>query len=481
VAEAGGGKSRLLYEFRQRLAGKRVMYLEGRCLSYGHALPYHPIIDLLRHNCGITEADGPAAVAKKVHMALHEVDMDVETSAASLLQLLGVKEGTERLAALTPEALKTRTVETLRQMSLRGSQRRPLIVEIEDLHWCDTTSEDYLAWLVESVAGAAILLLVTYRPGYRPLWLDKSYATQMARCHLAPQESATVVRSARLHQALPEHLERMIIEKAEGNPFFLEELTRAVLDHADVATDVTVPQTIQGVLMARIDRLPEAPKRLLQTATVLGREFSPHLLEAIWDAARPLEPLLELTRLEFLFARSGAEGPTYEFKHALTQEVAYESLLTTRRQALHAAAGQALTLYVQRLEDAYDRLAYHYASTDNATKAVVYLTRVAEKAARNSAHVEAITHLTRGLELPQTLPATSERSQQELSLHIALGRHCASWARQPLGIRTWHRVWRSTTPSSTAPRRSAMGMTLVWFATALPPGRCGTLAIPTRG
>src|SRR5262245_6751593 len=376
VAEAGGGKSRLLYEFRQRLAGRRVTYLEGRCLSYGHAMPYHPIIDLLRNNCGITDVDGPEAIAGKVQDALHEVGLDVETSAPYLLQLLGVKAGTEPLAVLTPEAIKTRTFETLRQMSLHGSQWCPLVFEIEDLHWCDNTSEDYLTWLVESVAGAAILLLVTYRPGYRPPWLDKSYATQMVLRHLAPQDSMTVVRSARQSQAMPEPLEQMIITKAEGNPFFLEELTRAVLDRADVGTDVTVPDTIQDVLMARIDRLPEASKRLLQTAAVLGREVSPLLLEAIWDGARPLAPLLlELTRQEFLFARASAEGAVYVFKHALTQEVGYESLRTTRRQTLHDAGGHALeTLYAPRLEDAYDRLAYHYARTNNVAKAVAYLT-----------------------------------------------------------------------------------------------------------
>jgi predicted ATPase len=349
--------------------------------------------------------------------------MDVEVSAPYLLQLLGAKGGTESLAVLTPEAIKTRTFETLRQMSLHGSQQRPLIIEIEDLHWCDNISEECLAWLVESVAGTAILLLLTYRPGYRPPWLDKSYATQIALRHLAPQESVTVVRSARQQHALPEPLEQMIIAKAEGNPFFLEELTRAVLDHADVGTDVTVPDTIQDVLMARIDRLPEASKRLLQTAAVLGREISPPLLEALWDGVQPLVPLLlDLTRQEFLFVRASVEGSVYVFKHALTQEVAYESLLTTRRQTLHAAAGQALeTLYALRLEDAYDRLAYHYARADNVAKAVAYLTRVAEKAASHSAHVEAISHLTRALEFLLTLPATPECNQQELTLHIALG------------------------------------------------------------
>src|SRR5262249_38673256 len=135
VAEAGGGKSRLLYEFRQRLQDKHVTYLEGRCLSYGSTMPYHPLIDVLRHNCDITETDSPEAIIEKVRFALQEVGMDTEDSAPYLLQLLGVKEGTESIAAFTPEAIRTRTFDTLRQMSLKGSQRRPLIFEIEDLHW----------------------------------------------------------------------------------------------------------------------------------------------------------------------------------------------------------------------------------------------------------------------------------------------------------------------------------------------------------
>src|SRR5262249_6682983 len=154
---------------------KRVTYLEGRCLSYGSTIPYHPIIDVLRNNCDITETDSPEAIIEKVHLALQEVRMDAEESAPYLLQLLGLKDGTERLAPLTPEAIRTRTFETLKQMSLKGSQLRPLILEIEDLHWIDKTSEAYLASLVESVVGVSLLLLTTYRPGYRPPWIDKSY------------------------------------------------------------------------------------------------------------------------------------------------------------------------------------------------------------------------------------------------------------------------------------------------------------------
>ncbi len=279
VAEAGAGKSRLLYEFRQQLHTRLVTYLEGRCLSYGRSIPYHPIIDIVRHHCGITDADSPAAITEKVRVTLHEVGLEAEDAAPYLLQLLGVKDGTEGLARLTPEAIKTHTFDTLKQMSLQGSQRRPLIFEVEDLHWIDRTSEAYLASLVESMAGAAILLLTTYRPGYRPPWLDKSYAAQLALRSLAPPDAFTVVRSISQHAMLPDHMVQMIVDKGEGNPFFLEELTRAVLDHTTSQTALTVPDTVQGVLMARLDRLQEAPKRLLQTASVLGREFSPQLLD----------------------------------------------------------------------------------------------------------------------------------------------------------------------------------------------------------
>src|SRR5262245_54282341 len=179
VAEAGGGKSRLLYELRQRLQDKRVTYLEGRCLSYGSTIPYHPIVDLLRNNCVLAENESPEHIAEKIHVALQEVGMDPEASAPYLLQLLGVKEGTESIAAFTPEAIRTQTFDTLKQLSLHGSQQRPLIIEIEDLHWLDQTSEAYLSSLIESVMGASILLLTTYRPGYRPPWVEKSYATQV--------------------------------------------------------------------------------------------------------------------------------------------------------------------------------------------------------------------------------------------------------------------------------------------------------------
>jgi class 3 adenylate cyclase/tetratricopeptide (TPR) repeat protein len=411
VAEAGGGKSRLLYEFRQRLQEKGVTYLEGRCLSYGSTIPYHPIVDILRNNCALTENESAEHIAEKVHVALQEVGMDPEKSAPYLLQLLGVKEGTASLAVLTPEAIRTRTFETLTQMSLKGSQQHPLIVEIEDLHWIDHTSQDYLASFVESLPGTPVLLLTTYRPGYRPPWLEKSYATQVALPNLTPQHAVTVVHSTSQQQALPVPLQQVIIEKAQGNPFFLEELTRAVMEHGDPAAALDVPDTIQGVLSARIDRLPEDTKRLVQTAAVLGRAFSPRLLDAIWDGMAPLEPLLaELKRLEFLYEQTSTDESLYIFKHALTQEVAYESLLTTRRQELHAAAGHALErLYHDWLAEHYEALAHHFTLGEVWEKAFHYLTQSGHKARQAYANQEAITFYTQAIEVSQRItPAVDE-------------------------------------------------------------------------
>lgn len=413
VAEAGGGKSRLLYEFRQRLQDNQVTYLAGRCLSHGSTIPYHPIVDIVRSNCGMTETDNSEAVVEKVTSSLHEVALDAEESAPYLLQLLGVKEGTESIAPLTPEAVRTRTFETLKQMSLQGSQQRPLVFEVEDLHWCDNTSEAYLSELVESLPGASILLLTTYRPGYRPPWIEKSYATQISLHHLTPHDGLAVVHSALHGDTLPEQVEQMILDKAEGNPFFLEELTRAVSEQHGAETVVQIPDTIQGVLSARIDRLPEPHKYLLQTASVLGREFSPRLLGTMWDGLDTLDALLsELKRLEFLYERTSTGEPLYVFKHALTQAVAYETLLTTHRLALHAAAGQALeALYPDGLTERAEALAHHCMLGAVWEKAFLYLLTSGDKARQAYANQEAITFYTQAIEVSSRITPTLDEAQ----------------------------------------------------------------------
>jgi class 3 adenylate cyclase/tetratricopeptide (TPR) repeat protein len=416
VGEPGVGKSRVLFEFRQGLGPKRVTCLEGRCLSYGSSIPYLAILDILRSNCGIADTDSPEENAEKVRAALREVEMDPKESAPYLLSLLGMREGPSPLDAFSPETVKARTFEILSQMSLRGARLRPIVFIVEDLHWIDRTSEEFLSSFVERLARAQVLLLSTYRPEYRPPWMEKSYATQFTLQPLLPQDSVTVIHSIPRSDRMPDAVIRVILGKAEGNPFFLEELTRAVVEHEAALPTLAVPDTIQGVLMARIDRLPELPRRLLQTASVLGRECSLRLLTAIWDEPGDLlQHFHELTRLEFLYEQSGTEEPGYVFKHALTHDVAYDSLLTSRRQTLHAAAGRALEqLYADRLPEVHGRLAYHYSKADEPAKAVEYLGRVADKAVRASALEEAVSTFQEGL-------AQAERLESGPRDRVAVG------------------------------------------------------------
>ena len=420
VGEAGIGKSRLVFELRQRLRGEEVTYLRGRCLSYGSAVPYLPLVDILRHAFRITEADGPERVRERVHAGLRELEIEPDEAAPFLLRLFGVREGAERLEMLSDEVMRARTLDAFRQLILKGGRRRPIIFVVEDLHWVDKASEDCLTFLVEHLAASPILFLAIYRPGYRPPWMDKSYATQIALQPLSHQESLELVRSVLPSSPLPERLTRLILDKAEGNPFFLEEMSRAVAEQGNLQPSRAVPDTIQELLQARIDRLPAESRRLLQTASLLRREFSQQLLAAIWEG--PLEPHLdELTRLELLYERGRPGGPVYVFKHALIQEVAYASLPESGRRALHAAAGRALeTLYGGRLEEAYDSLAYHYSKTDDSAKAVEYLTRSAERAARSYAHEEAVHGLQEAVAHVGRLPE-AERDARLFDLLLRQG------------------------------------------------------------
>jgi class 3 adenylate cyclase/tetratricopeptide (TPR) repeat protein len=412
VGEPGVGKSRLLLELQHALSGRPAMYLEGRCLSFGGAIPYVPVVDILRGLGGLSETDPPDAVRDRVETVLAETALDAG-AAPFLLRVLGAPVPGDPLARLGPEVIKARTFETIRQLIVRASRRRPIVIAIEDLHWIDRTSEECLARLADGLAGAAVMLLATYRPGYRPPWMDRSYATQLALAPLAAPDSLTVVRSVLPQTGLADPLAKLILDKAEGNPFFLEELARAVNDQGLDRPGLSVPDTVHGVLAARIDRLAESAKRLLQTAAVLGREFPARLLEMVWDGDS-VPDLRELTRQEFLYERSGVDEPVYVFKHALTQDVAEASILAPRRRELHRRAAAALAqLYPDRLAELEPRLAHHYFQAEAWLLACAHATRAAEAARAAFANREALERYGQAL-------LAGERAGQPPAERVAL-------------------------------------------------------------
>jgi transposase-like protein len=254
IGEPGVGKSRLVYEFRESLARPPVTYLEGHCLSSARTTPYGPVLELIRQALGTSEPDGPPVTTEKVDVYLQSLGIESETSAPYLLDLLGVKTGAAPFDQLGAEAIKLRTFETLRGIWLRLSRQGPLVLVVEDFQWIDPTSGEYLATLVNAVAGARILLLMTYRPESEMPGLAHSHVSQLAVSRLSPRASLALVRDIASDQ-LPVALAEAIVEKAAGNPFFLEELTWSAVTERGHSASVSVTGTVADMLRARIDRL----------------------------------------------------------------------------------------------------------------------------------------------------------------------------------------------------------------------------------
>jgi predicted ATPase len=345
AGEPGVGKSRLLYEFHRQLGAEvtpappaqPVRYLEGHCLAYGSTMPYLPVLDLLRACCGLASSDSPTAMTEKVRLGLQMVGMAPDEGEPYLLPLLGGHPETDRLASLSPEMRRARTFATLRQLLLHSTVSQPLVLAVGNLHWIDPTSEAFLAALVEGMAGAHCLILTTYRPGYRPPWIEKSYVTHMVLQPLTSQDSRRMLHAI-LHTAtIPEPLVQTVLARAQGNPFFLEEIVQTLTEH-DVAGQVgasgvpgrspcpptiQLPSTVQEVLAARLDRLPSAEKTLLQTLAVMGRAVPWRLLTQVVGQPEEVlyQPLGALQAAEFLYEQPVGPERAYRFKHVLTQDV----------------------------------------------------------------------------------------------------------------------------------------------------------------
>ncbi|MFQ6018010.1 MAG: adenylate/guanylate cyclase domain-containing protein, partial [Kiloniellaceae bacterium] len=436
VGEAGVGKSRLFYEFTRSHRTQGWLVLESGSVSYGKATAYLPIIDLLKDYFRIEDRDDARGIREKVTGKLLTLDETFKPLLAPFLALLDIPVNDAAWEALDPSQRRRRRLDAVKGLLLRESRVQPVVMVFEDLHWIDSETQVFLDSLVEGLPTARILLLANYRPEYRHGWGSKTYYTQQ-RMDPLPAESAEELLANLLGEA-PRlaTLKRLLIARTEGNPFFLEESVRTLVETGaltgvsgayQVAADVKqveVPATVQGVLAARIDRLSAEDKRLLQMAAVIGKDVPYGLLRAIAETPEDdlRRGLASLQAAEFMYETRLFPDPEYTFKHALTHEVAYGSLLHERRRTLHQAIARAIeTPFAGRLAEQLERLAHHYTEAGLTEQAVGYWQQAGQRAIERSANSEAVAHLTKGLELLGSLPDTPDRSQRELTLQLGLG------------------------------------------------------------
>ena len=434
MAEPGVGKSRLYFEFKATSQSGWIV-LETFSISHGKASAYLPVLDLLHGYFKIAAEDDQRIRREKVNGRIVTLDRSLEDTLPYLFSLLGIVDGDDPLAQMDGQIKKRRTLEAIKRILLRESLNQPLMVIFEDLHWIDEATQEFLNLLADSLGTAKILLLVNYRPEYSHGWGSKTYYTQL-RLDPLGRQSAEEMLSALLGESkelIP--LKRMIIEKTEGNPFFMEETVQVLLDEGALVRDgsavkltrslntLKIPPTVQGILAARIDRLPADAKELLQTLAVIGREFPLSLIRAVVTRSDDeLNRLLNDLQLgEFIYEQPAVGDTEYIFKHALTQEVAYNSVLMERRQRLHERTAAALEmLYRTSVEEHLAELAHHYGRSANPAKAVEYLTRAGQQARLRSAFAEAQTQLQQGLEWIRKLAESAERNARELELASTL-------------------------------------------------------------
>jgi class 3 adenylate cyclase len=435
MAEAGVGKSRLLYEFRKAVASEDVTFLEGKCLSYSSGVAYHLHIDALKANFDIRDGDGDSEIREKVIRGLKIVRVEEDSTLPYLLEILSVKDSGIEKIPLSPEARKDRMIESIKLIVLKGSEIRPLILAYEDLHWVDKSSEELLKYLLESIPGARVLLIFTYRPEFVHTWGGKSYHSQVNLNRLSNRESLAMVSHLLGTEQIESALEEFILEKTEGMPFFIEEFIKSlrdlqVIERKDntyrIAKDiqtVTIPATIHDVIMARVDSLPEIAKGVLQKGSVVGREFSHDLIKRVAGPLKEelLSHLSVLKDSELVYERGIYPQSTYIFKHALTQDVAYNSLLLKKRKEIHEEIGKAIEqIYPERLEEFYEMLAYHYSNGENSEKACHYLKLSGEKSMRSHSTWEAFRFYREAIDALNKMPETEGNKREQIEVRLLL-------------------------------------------------------------
>jgi class 3 adenylate cyclase/tetratricopeptide (TPR) repeat protein len=433
IGEAGVGKSRLVYEFTHSHRLQDWLVLESASVSYGKATNYLPVIDLLKGYFKIQDRDDLREIREKVTGKLLTLDEALKATLPALLALLDVPVDDAAWRTLDPAQLRQRTLDAVRRLLLREAREQPLLLIFEDLHWVDGETQALLDGLVESLGSARLLLLVNYRPEYQHAWGSKTHYSQM-RLDALPAESAGELLEALLGDdpgLMP--LKQLLVKR--GNPFFLEESVRTLVETKALAGErgryrltqpvqaIQVPPTVQVMLAARIDRLSPEDKRLLQVASVVGKDVPFALLQAI--AELPDEVLRRgldhLQAAEFLYETGLFPDLEYSFTHSLTHEVAYSSLLQERRRVLHARIVEALeALAGERLAEQVERLAQHALRGEAWDKALTYCRQAGEKAVGRSAYREAVGYFEHALGTLPYLPEQRNAREQAIDLRLAL-------------------------------------------------------------
>jgi class 3 adenylate cyclase/tetratricopeptide (TPR) repeat protein len=432
TGEAGLGKSRLLHEFRRSVLDEPLVWLEGHCISFGKRISYLPIADIIKRDFGIEEGDHDDQIAAKVDAGTEGWDEPTRKTVPYLKYLLNVDPGDEAVATMDPMERRAGILDALRALLIQESRGRPLVVLIEDLHWVDEKSEEAIAAMVDVVQSTPTLMVLTYRPGYSHSLGERTYFSRLALSHLPAEESAAIAERVLNVATLPEQIRTLITSKGEGNPFYVEEVAKTLVESGVLrpsngsyalerpVEQVVVPDTIQEVILSRIDRLEQEAKEAIQLASVIGREFTARLLNRISDVEAELDDLLgELKTLELIYEKAYFPELSYMFKHALTHDVAYSTLLMARRKGLHRLVGAAIEeLYADRLPEQYEALAHHYSEAQDWEKALEYLEKAGDKAVAAFANQDALDYYARALEAADRLggeavavtPSICERS-----------------------------------------------------------------------
>jgi class 3 adenylate cyclase/tetratricopeptide (TPR) repeat protein len=435
AGEAGVGKSRLFWEFTHSHRTHGWLVLESTALSHGKAVPYLPVSDLLRTYFQIDERDDERKIREKVTGKLLTLDDGMRPALPAFFQILDVRVEDPEWLSQDPSQRRLRTLEAVKRLLLRESQVQPLLLIFENLHWLDSESQAFLDSLVESLPTARGLLLVSYRPEYQHAWGSKPYYTQFRMDPLPPGSADELLHALLGDDPGLAPLKRILIARTGGNPFFLEECVRTLVESKALTGDrgayrparevhsIQVPATVQAVLAARIDRLPVDARRLLQAAAVVGTDVPLNLLHAIVDLPEDVlrRGLSQLQAAEFLYEISLFPSVEYTFKHALTHDVAYSTLLQERRRAFHSRIVAAIEqLHADRLAEHVDRLAHHSLAGEVWDKAMAYLRQAGAKAAARAANREAVILFEQALVAVRHSPEGRAAVERAIDLRIDL-------------------------------------------------------------